>query len=184
VLEYLGRAMVYYSQEDSMPSRTYQTDPAQLLAEGQMIVSSAHDAKFQHKVEIVNLVLSGLTPSFLSKYCGESKNTITLWVKTADEQGFNALKVKKQSGRPMKLSPEQLSRIKGVIEEDNPHKYGYRVWDGPGLSDYIKKTYSVSLGIRQCQRMFHNLGFSLVRPQTLPGKDEENTREREDFKKN
>ncbi len=167
-----------------MPSRTYHTDPAQLLAEGQMIVNSTNDAKFQHKVEIVNLVLGGLTPSFLSKYCGESKNTITLWVKTADEQGFDALKVKKQSGRPMKLSPEQIATIKTVLEEDDPKKYGYQVWDGPGLSAYIKTTYSVHLSVRQCQRMFHNLGFSLVRPQTFPGKDEENTEQREDFKKN
>lgn len=167
-----------------MPNRKYHTDPAQLLAEGQMIVSSTNDAKFQHKVEIVNLVLSGLTPSFLSNYCGESKNAITLWVKTADEQGFDALKPKKQSGRPMKLSPEQLSGIKRVLEEDDPKKYGYLVWDGPRLSDYIKKTYSVNLGVRQCQRMFHILGFSLVRPQTLPGKDEVNSEQRDAFKKN
>lgn len=167
-----------------MPNRKYCTDPAQLLAEGQMIISSTNDAKFQHKVEIINLVLSGLTPSFLSTYCGESKNAITLWVKTADELGFDALKVKKQSGRPMKLSPEQLSHIKDVIAEDDPQKYGYRVWDGPGLSDYIKKTYSVTIGIRQCQRMFHNLGFSLVRPQTFPGKDTDMTQERDTFKKN
>lgn len=56
-----------------------------------MIISSTNDAQFQQKVEIVNLVLSGLTPSFLSTYCGESTNAITLWVKTTDEQGFDAL---------------------------------------------------------------------------------------------
>ena len=166
-----------------MPARKYKTNPSDLLAEGQLIVNSTVDAKYQHKVEMVNLVLSGLTPSYLSTYCGDSKNTITLWVKIADEQGFEALKVKKQSGRPSKLTSEQIAEIRSVIEEDDPKKYGYNVWDGPSLAAYIKKTYSVTLCVRQCQRLFHNLGFSLVRPQTFPSKGEQNEEERSEYKK-
>ena len=77
-----------------MPARKYKTNPAQLLAEGQQIVHTTSDAKYRHKVEMVNLVLGGLTPSYLSSYCGDSKRTITLWVKIADEQGFAALKTR------------------------------------------------------------------------------------------
>lgn len=74
-----------------MPNRQYKTDPKQLLAEGQIIVNTTDDTKFQHRVEIVNLVLGGLTPSFLSNYCAESKNTITSWVKIADEKRVRCL---------------------------------------------------------------------------------------------
>lgn len=118
-----------------MPSRQYKTDPCQLLAEGQILINTTDDAKFQHKVELVNLVLSGLSPSFLSHYCAESKNTITSWVKTADEKGFDALRTKKQTGRPAKLSSEELAQIKSVLGKDAPKEYGYSVWDGPSLSD-------------------------------------------------
>ena len=166
-----------------MPARKYKTNPSELLAEGQLIVNSTDDAKYQHKVEMVNLVLSGLTPSYLSTYCGDSKNTITLWVKVADEQGFEALKAKKQSGRPSKLTSDQITEIRSVLEEDNPKKYGHNVWDGPSLAAYIKATYSVTLCVRQCQRLFHNLGFSLVRPQTFPSKGEQNEEERSEYKK-
>ena len=100
-----------------MPARKYKTDPVQLLAEGQMIVHTTSDAKYRHKVEMVNLVLSGLTPSYLSTYCGNSKRTITLWVKIADEQGFEALKPKKPTGRPAKLAKEQMTEIRTVLEE-------------------------------------------------------------------
>ena len=168
-----------------MPARVYKTDKEQLLAEGKLIVNSTDDSKFQHKVEMVNLVVGGMTPSELSKYVYESKNTITSWVKTVDEKGFNALCGKKRTGRPPKLSAENIASIKAVLEEDNPQKYGYNVWDGPTLSAYIKKEYRVSLCVRQCQRMFHRLGFSLVRPQTFPSKTrEELVEEREAFKKN
>jgi len=74
-----------------MLRRKYKTDPGVLLAQGQEIVATTKDARFQHKVEMVNLVLGGIPPSELSRYCAESKNTITLWVKTADEKGFGAL---------------------------------------------------------------------------------------------
>ena len=167
-----------------MPARQYKTDPAKLLSEGQMIICATNDAKFQHKVEMVNLVLGGLTPSYLSQFCHDSKNAITLWVKIADEQGFNALQTKKQPGRPTKLSAEQLVEIQNIIGEDNPKKYGFEVWDGPSLSAFIGKRYEVKIGVRQCQRMFHNMGFALVRPQTFPGKDEKNQEEREEYKKN
>ena len=167
-----------------MPARVYKTDKEQLLAEGKLIVSATDDAKFQHKVEMVNLVLGGITPSMLSKYVRESKNTITLWVKTADEQGFDALRVKKQPGRPTRLSEGNIRDIKAVLEEDDPKKYGYNVWDGPSLSAYIAREYGVNLCVRQCQRMFHSLGFSLIRPQTFPSKNKDLEEERESFKKN
>ena len=122
-----------------MPARKYKTDPAQLLAEGQQIAHTASDAKYRHKVEMVNLVLSGLTPSYLSAYCGNSKRTITLW------QGFEVLKPKKPTGRPAKLAKEQMTEIRTVLEEDDPKKYGHNVWDGPSLSAYIENTYAVTI---------------------------------------
>ena len=166
-----------------MPARKYKTDPAQLLAEGQQIVHTTSNAKYRHKVEMVNLVLSGLTPSYLSTYCGNSKRTITLWVKIADEQVFAAHKPKKPTGKPPKLTKEQISEIRTVVEEDDPKKYGYNVWDGPSLSAYIEAAYAVKLSVRQCQRLFHNLGFSLVRPQTFSSKGEHNEAERTEYKK-
>ena len=106
-------------------------------------------------------------------------------VKTVDEKGFDALRTKKQTGRPAKLSSESIASIKAVLDDDDPKKYGYNVWDGPSLSAYILKEYGVSLCVRQCQRLFHNLGFSLVRPQTFPSKNKEGLKEeREAFKKN
>ena len=166
-----------------MPARKYKTDPAQLLAEGQQIVQTTSDAKYRHKVEMVNLVLSGLTPSYLSTYCGNSNRTITLWVKIAYEQGFAALKPKKPTGKPSKLTKGQKAEIRTVVEEDDPKKYGHNVWDGPSLSAYIEDAYAVKLSVRQCQRLFHTLGFSLVRPQTFPSKGEHNEAERTEYKK-
>lgn len=73
----------------------------------------------------------------------------------------------KQKGQPATLSDPPLAEIKQAVSND-PEKYGYHVWDGPALSDYIKATYNIEYGIRACQKLFHRLGFSLLRPQTYP----------------
>ncbi len=56
-----------------MNSRKYVTGPQVLLAQGKALIKANNDAVFQHSVEKVNLILSGITPSALSKLVGESK---------------------------------------------------------------------------------------------------------------
>ena len=58
-----------------------------------------------------------------------------------------------------------------------------RSWNGLSLSSYIKSQYGVDMGIRQCQRLFHNLSYSHIRLQPYPSKDYEGTEEREALKK-
>lgn len=41
---------------------------------------------------------------------------------------------------------------------------GGNIWDGKTLAAWIEKQYGVSLGVRQCQRMFRQLGFRLRKP--------------------
>ena len=41
---------------------------------------------------------------------------------------------------------------------------GGNVWDGKTLAAWIKRQYSIVLGVRQCQRLFRRLGFRLRKP--------------------
>ena len=165
-----------------MNIRTFMSDKQALIEEGKRIVTSSDDAKYLRKVIIVNLLLNGASTSALSELCGESSRTLSAWVKQVDEGGFEALRPKKQPGRPNKLTKDQKEEIKVVILSE-PSLYGYNVWDGPSLSDFILKKYDVKLGVRQCQRLFHQLGFSQIRPQTFPSKDHEEDPSRGEFKK-
>lgn len=165
-----------------MNSRKYNTNPAILLKQGKAIMSSSDESKFHFRVFAVNMVLSGCPTSQIGEMAGVSKAAVTGWVKTADEQGFDALKTKQRPGRPRKLSGEQLSDIDAALQAD-PKGYGFKVWDGPSLSAYINDKYGIDLGVRQCRRLFHDLGYSHIRPQPYPGKGYEDTEEREAFKK-
>lgn len=155
----------------------------QLLRQGKEIMSSSNESRYYFRVFTVNMVLSGLPPSQICEMAGVTKQAITGWVKLADEQGFDALKSKERSGRPSKLTKEQKASIDAALNSD-PNKYGFKVWDGPSLSKHIQKEFGLDISVRQCQRLFHQLGYSLIRPQPYPSKGYEDSKEREAFKKN
>ena len=167
-----------------MNTRKFLHPPSELIEQGKAIISEKNEYKYAFRVTMVVLLLAGnMTPSKLSELTKVPVRTLSTWVKKADEEGFESLKAKKQSGRPNKLSENELAKIKDAIKEP-PENSGYRVWDGPSLSDFIYKKFNIKMGVRQCQRIFRKLGFSLIRAQVLPSIGEQNEEERSDFKKN
>ena len=165
-----------------MNLRKYNTDPAILLEQGKAIMTSSDESKYLFRVFAVNMVLSGTPASQVGASAGYTKAAVTGWVKTVDEKGFEALRPQQRPGRPTKLSDQQLKEIDTVIQTD-PKEHDLKVWDGPSLSAYIKSKYGVDISIRQCQRLFRNLGYSHIRPQPYPSKGNEDTEERNAFKK-
>ena len=152
------------------------------MTQGRSIVSESADNKFVHRVSMVNLMLSGFSAKELAKYCGESERTLQSWLKKVDEQGWETLISKKQTGRPSRLSNQQVEEIRIAVQA-NPEQSGYNVWDGPTLSDYIKNQYGIEYGVRASQYLLHRMGFSLIRPQVYPSLEQPDDEAREAFKK-
>lgn len=73
-----------------------------------------------------------------------------------------------RSGRPRRLNDEQMEEIKSVLRQP-PESVGIAsgLWDGKGLSAFIKKRYGVTLNVRQCQNMFKSFGFRRRKPRPL-----------------
>ena len=168
-----------------MMLREFINNPHDLLEEGKKIIQSSDNYTFAYRVAMVNLLLTGdgMTTAKLSELTGIPTRTLSDWVKKADETHFEALRPKQRPGKAARLSEEQYAQIKEALTHD-PEEYGYLVWDGKALSEHIQKTFGITLGVRQCQRIFNKLGFSRIRPQTFPALGEEDSEEREAFKKN
>lgn len=94
-----------------MNNRKYHTAPEALLAQGQAIMSSSEESKYLFRVFAVNMVLSGTPASQVGASAGFTKAAVTGWVKTVDEQGFEALRPRQRAGRPSKLTEDQLKEI-------------------------------------------------------------------------
>ena len=83
-----------------------------------MEAAALFDAYFYFRVFSVNFVLSGMSAANVAEIAGVSRSTVSDWVKTVDEKGFEALRSVKPSGRPTKLTAEQRSEIDIVVQRE------------------------------------------------------------------
>jgi transposase len=108
----------------------------------------------------------------LSKIMTASPRSLAKWVHKINEGGdIELLRDKARPGRSSRLSDIQLNEVRAAISTPPRHSgIDANLWDGKTLSYYVKRTFGVDLQVRQCQRLFQKLGFSLRRPRTVVAK--------------
>jgi len=91
--------------------------------------------------------------------------------KQFEKDGFGGLHEDKRSGRPSVCRPDVQHAITKDLHK-NPRDLGYNqtMWDGKLLSYHLSHVYGVQLGVRQCQRLFHKLGFRRRKPRPVIAK--------------
>jgi transposase len=111
------------------------------------------------------LVAQGLSGHEVARLLGDSPRTVAYWVSRFIDEGLAGLIEMERPGRPSRLSEDQLEEIDRVLRA-SPSEYGLtgNLWDGKTLSAFIKRQWGVTLGVRQCQRLFRQLGFRLRKP--------------------
>ena len=149
----------------------------------QLEIERSDESRYDHRLHGVLLVAQGLSCSKVAHLFGHTTKTIENWVNRFNSNGFKALRDEKHTGRPSKISAAQLEKINAEIRLD-PHELGYNqnLWDGKLLSHHIMVKYGISLSVRQCQRLFHKLGFRQRIPRPISAKSD--PIKQEDFKKN
>lgn len=167
-----------------MRKREFQKTKEELVAEYQEEMHrNTVKTRFLKRVIAVNMYLNGMKGSEVCKVNGISHVAFSKWLDIVEAHGIEGLADKKHKGRSPRLSAEQLADVKSAAEKI-PSESGFNVWNGPSLSDFIQNKFGVFLYVRRCQYMLHEMGFSLVRPQTFPSLGEQKDKERESFKKN
>ena len=154
-----------------------------LLREGMEALSSSGGSVFAVMAALVCLILKGLCdPGTLCRVAGISESNLAEWVRTADEEGFDGLTGEsgsESSGehgilvpqrllnllravRPVRgngrLSEQQRTEVREALRNP-PEEYGYRVWDGPSLSDFIAVRYRIICSVRECVRILREAGL-------------------------
>jgi transposase len=146
------------------------SDPAAALVLQQEIRRS-EEARYDHRLHGVLLVAEGLSCPDAARLLGDAPRTLEYWVRRFERDGLAGLVEGEHPGRPGRLSEKQIQHINAVLR-GKPSDVGMRVnlWDGKTLSAWLKKEYGIDLGVRQCQRLFRQLGFRLRKPRPLLAK--------------
>jgi len=131
-------------------------------------IRRTEEARYDHRLHAVLLIGQGMTCPQVAKKFGDARGSVRNWVNQFEEKGFAGLVDKERCGRPPRLNEKELREI-GRVLRDTPNKVGIaqNFWDGKTLAEWIKIRHGKVFGVRQCQRMFHKLGFRLRKPRPM-----------------
>jgi transposase len=134
-------------------------------------IRRSQEARYDHRLHAVLLVAQGVTCPEAAALLGDSPRSVQYWVRRFEDEGFAGLADADRPGRPKKLNKQQLEEISQALRK-SPRNFGLgtNTWDGKTLSAFIQQHYKISLGVRQCQRLFRQFGFRLRKPRPLIAK--------------
>jgi len=131
-------------------------------------IRRSEESRYDHRLHGVLLVAQGMSCRQVSELLGDAARTVAYWVRRFERDGLGGLTEGERPGRPRRLNEEQIQRIDAALRRQ-PADFGLsgNLWDGKTLSAYVMRQWDVSLGARQCQRLFRQLGFRLRKPRPL-----------------
>ncbi len=120
----------------------------------EFLSSTPHNVFIWHAT-ITYLHMIGTKTDVLCPACGFSRATLFNWQKKVLEQGWNSLMAKKPTGRPYKLTDEQLLEIKNnfFLFNKKPH--------GKKIAVFIYKMYGIKMTERSCQNLYKKMDSEL-----------------------
>jgi transposase len=131
----------------------------------QQEIQRSEESRYDHRLHGLLLITGGQSCQQVAELFGEDRHTVQRWVKTFEEQGLDGLREGDRPGRPRSLTPQQW-KLLGKDLRKSPDEFGLtgHLWDGKLLSEHLHRHYDVTLGIRQCQRLFKQMGFRFRKP--------------------
>ena len=140
-------------------------DSATIVLGLQDEIRRSEESRYNHRLHGVLLVAQGMTCPEVAKLLGDAPRSVEYWVRGFEAEGLAGLREGERGGRPRRLSEKQLEQVNAALRQ-MPRGLGLggNLWDGKTLAAWIQRQYGISLGVRQCQRLFRQLGFRLRKP--------------------
>ena len=127
-------------------------------------IRRSEESRYDHRMHAILLVAQGISCSRAAQMLGDAPRTVEYWVRRFEERGFSGLMDGERSGRRPRLDQKHIAVIDDALRK-SPNEYGLSgQWDGKTLSLFIQQNWGASLGVRQCQRLFRDLGFRFRKP--------------------
>lgn len=140
-------------------------DPEIMRVAIQQEIVRSDESRYDHRLHGLLLVAGGQSCQQVAETFGENPRTVQRWVMRFEEYGLDGLREGVRPGRPATLDAKQWAAL-GRDMRRTPEEFGHaaHLWDGKLLSEHLRRHYGVKLGVRQCQRIFGQMGFRLRKP--------------------
>lgn len=101
----------------------------------------------------------------IAEALGVTKGAVSQWIKSAREGGEAALKARKSTGSPRRLSTEERQRIPALLER-GAEGFGFKgdVWTCPRVAKVIEREMGVKYHPAHVSRILKELGWTPQKP--------------------
>lgn len=117
----------------------------------------------QQRELIIKLKQDGKKQQQIADLIGCSQAAVSKWI--SKYQSGRTLETLPRSGRPTKLSPSTLKKLRSkLLAEVKSENKKYCSLNTKQLANIIKKEVRKDYSLRHVGRIMHKLGFSLIKP--------------------
>jgi transposase len=110
-------------------------------------------------------LLNGISQSHVARKFSVSRTTASRWRRALDANGVEALKKRRATGRPSRLTRDQLAQIREIYFQ-GPAAWGFPTgrWTTARMAEAIFARFAVRYDPDHVGRLLHRLNLVPVRP--------------------
>ena len=140
-------------------------DPEVIRIAIQQEIARSDESRYDHRLHGLLLVTGGQSCQQVADLFGEDRRTVQRWVTRFEVHGLEGMREGERPGRPTTLDAKQWKALGRDLRRD-PEEFGHagHLLDGKLLSEHLRLRYGVTLGVRQCQRIFGQMGVRMSKP--------------------
>jgi len=126
----------------------------------------SHKTLEEIRIRAVEQVQAGESPEKVIAALGFSSRCIYNWLAMYRAGGWDALRAKKISGRPQKLSGDQLQWLYRTVTMKNPLQLQlpFALWTRAQIQTLLQRKYRVKLSLSSIGRLLGQMGLSCQKP--------------------
>ena len=122
--------------------------------------------KEARRLHAIALIKKGRKKAEVARELGVTRGAVSQWWKAYQEGGKKELLAKPRSGRPPKLSTQQLAEIPELLLQGaEAHGFENDVWTTGRVAKVIKRRFGVRYSADHVGRLLRRLGFSSQKPE-------------------
>lgn len=125
------------------------------------LINATSNARYRLKLLAVSHFIEGKNRTEIASFLKVSRRSINIWIKAYLDHGLPGLKAKSPTGRPSKLTPEQLTQVKSYIVDHAVKAEGGRL-QGKDVQAFIEAEFGVTYQKTNIYRLMHKLNLSWI----------------------
>ena len=118
------------------------------------------------RFQAVKAVQAGQPPTAVARALGLYPARVFVWLAAYRAGGWDALRARKASGRPKRLTGSQLRWIYNTVTSKNPLQlqFPFALWTRAMIGTLIRRQYGIKLSAISVGRLLAQMGLSCQKP--------------------